>query len=42
LHQITRDEAIGIFERLSFPDANLRLVALTLRNPARKSAPHIF
>ncbi|HEY2117595.1 MAG TPA: HD domain-containing phosphohydrolase [Candidatus Acidoferrum sp.] len=39
LHQVSREEAINIYGRLSFLEANLKLVALTVRDdPAKLSA----
>jgi putative nucleotidyltransferase with HDIG domain len=37
LHRVSRDEAISIYGRLSFLEANLRLAALTVRNVSDKS-----
>ena len=38
LHQVSRDEAMSIYERLSFLEANLRLAAFSLRDASGGSA----
>jgi putative nucleotidyltransferase with HDIG domain len=38
LHQVSRDEAMSIYERLSFLEANLRLVAFSVRVASGESA----
>src|ERR1700730_7880913 len=37
LHQVSRDEAMAIYERLSFLEAEMKLVAFSIRDRAGKA-----